>query len=204
MARRPELRLAAFLPLPLLFLKSQISNPVLDPAVIAMDRQKDFLARFLREQSRVYGYIVTLLPNRTNAEEVFQETALILWEKWDTFDPTREFVPWACGIAHNVARNFMRKHARGVYLDDDALAQVAAERLDRGTELNDRQGALSNCVERLQDRERTLLRQCYAEAVKIGDVAGQLGLTENALYLKLRRIRRILQDCVTRTLAAEA
>lgn len=167
-----------------------------------MDRQKDFLARFIREQSRVYGYIVTLLPNRADAEEVFQETALILWEKWDTYDLSREFVPWACGIAHNVARNFMRKRARGVFLDEEALAQVAAERLETREVLDVRQGALANCVDRLQTRERDLLRRCYCETVKLADVARHLGLSDNALYLKLRRIRRILQDCVTRTLAS--
>ena len=50
-------------------------------------RHDRFARAFLQCQERVYGYIVTMLPNRHDAEDVFQQTSLILWQKWDQFDP---------------------------------------------------------------------------------------------------------------------
>ena len=51
-----------------------------------------FVERFVRSQDRIYAYVVTLLPNRADAEEVFQQTSLALWKKWRQFDPGRDFV----------------------------------------------------------------------------------------------------------------
>lgn len=164
--------------------------------------QGEFLKRFLQDQSRLYGYVVTLLPNRSDAEEVFQETALILWEKWQDFDETREFVPWACGIAHNVARNFLRKQGnRRVYLDEEFLRRVTAAREERQGTLDERRGALADCMAQLPAKQRDLLERCYSDQQTARDVAEQLGMTDNALYLRLRRIRRILYDCVTRRMS---
>src|ERR1700722_10832150 len=94
-----------------------------------------FVEGYLRSQDRIYAYVVSLLPNRADAEDVFQQTSLILWKKWQQFDPTRDFVTWACGIAHFEVRNFLRKQqdkpgiAR-VYLSEDVLEEVSQVRLE--------------------------------------------------------------------------
>src|SRR5436190_24162203 len=91
-----------------------------------------FVERFVRCQDRLYAYVATLLPNRADAEEVFQQTSLVLWRKWQEYDLGRDFLPWACGIAHHEVRNFLRKHKdRGrVYLGEDVLAEVGQVRLE--------------------------------------------------------------------------
>jgi len=109
-----------------------------------------FAERFVRSQDRIYAYVVTLLPNRNDAEEVFQQTSLVLWKKWQQFDPGRDFVAWACGIAHHEVRNFLRKHKdRGrVYLSEDVMAEVAQARLEFHDVLEERRQALRHCLDR--------------------------------------------------------
>src|SRR3954451_13479307 len=116
------------------------------------DRRHDqFVERFVRSQDRIYAYVVTLLPNRADAEEVFQQTCLALWKKWDQFDPARDFVAWACGMAHYEVRNFLRRPDRGrVYLSEDALSEVAEARLDAHDALEDRRRALQKCLDGLK------------------------------------------------------
>src|SRR6516162_2155469 len=111
-----------------------------------------FVERFVRSQDRIYAYVATLLPNRTDAEEVFQQTSLVLWKKWQQFDPDRDFVRWACGMAHHEVRNFLRKHAekRRVYLSEDVLEEVARVRLDLHDVLEARRRALRECLARLK------------------------------------------------------
>jgi RNA polymerase sigma-70 factor (ECF subfamily) len=164
-----------------------------------------FVERFVRSQDRIYAYVALLLPNRADAEEVFQQTSLILWKKWQQFDPARDFVRWACGVAHLEVRNFLRKHAdKGrVYLSEDVLAEVAEVRLESHDVLEARRQALRRCLDRLEAGTRELLERCYAGRESIKTIAESRGQRPNVLYMTLKRLRRALFDCVNRTLAAE-
>jgi RNA polymerase sigma-70 factor (ECF subfamily) len=171
-----------------------------------MDAQHDqFVARFVRSQDRIYAYVATLLVNRADAEEVFQETSLILWKKWREFDPARDFVRWACGIAYLEVRNFLRKRqtASRVGLSEHVLAQVAQTRLDSQPLLDARRPALAACLDRLRPEQRALLERCYAGKDSVKVIAAEIGKTANGLYLTLKRLRRALFDCVNRALAGE-
>jgi RNA polymerase sigma-70 factor (ECF subfamily) len=165
-----------------------------------------FMERFLRSQDRLYAYIVTLLPNRADAEDVFQQTSLILWKKWQEFDQDRDFVTWACGIAHYEVRNFLRKqHDKArVYLSEDILEEVGRLRLEQHDVLEARRTALRRCLGRLQQAQRELLERCYAGKDTIKMIAAALGQTPNVLYMTLKRLRRALFHCINRTLAGEA
>jgi RNA polymerase sigma-70 factor (ECF subfamily) len=160
-----------------------------------------FVEQFIRSQDRIYAYVVTLLPNRADAEEVFQQTSLALWKKWQQFDPTRDFVRWACGMAHYEALTFLRKHAdRGrVALSEDVLSEVAKDRLELHDVLEARRTALRHCLDRLQREKRQLLERCYTGKDNIKDIAAELGQSPNVLYMTLKRLRRTLFDCINLT-----
>jgi RNA polymerase sigma-70 factor (ECF subfamily) len=164
-----------------------------------------FLERFIRSQDRIFAHVATLLPNRADAEEVFQQTSLILWKKWQQFEPSRDFVRWACGIAHHEVRNFLRKHAdKGrVYLSEDVLSEVGQVRLELHDLLEARRRALAPCLNRLKQSKRELLERCYAGRDSIKTIAEELGQRPNVLYMTLKRLRRALFDCINRAVAAE-
>jgi RNA polymerase sigma-70 factor (ECF subfamily) len=164
-----------------------------------------FVERFVRSQDRIFAYVALVLPNRTDAEEVFQQTSLVLWKKWQQYDPQRDFVAWACGIAHHEVRNFLRKHRdRGrVFLSEDVLEEVAQVRLDAVDVLEARRQALQHCLDQVEPSSRELLERCYAGTDTIKTIAEGLGQRPNALYMTLKRLRRVLFDCINRTLAAE-
>jgi RNA polymerase sigma-70 factor (ECF subfamily) len=164
-----------------------------------------FVERFVRSQDRIYAYVATLLPNRADAEEVFQQTSLILWKKWQEFDLTRDFVRWACGIAYLEVRNFLRKHrsAGRVGFSEQILEQVAQTRMEAHPLLDARRQALATCLERLDPDRRALLERCYAGKDSVKLIAAEIGKTVNGLYLTLKRLRRALFECINRTLAAQ-
>src|SRR5205823_675687 len=126
--------------------------------------QDRFVEQFVRCQDRIYAYVVTLLPNRTDAEEVFQQTSLALWKKWPQYDPTRDLVRWACGMAHLEVCSCLRKRAGRVTvgLSEDVLLEVAEVRLDKHDSLEARRQALVHCLDQLKRHSRELLERCYA------------------------------------------
>jgi RNA polymerase sigma-70 factor, ECF subfamily len=167
-------------------------------------QHQQFAELFVTHQAQVYGYITTLLPNRHDAEDVFQQTSLILWKKWEQFEPARSFLHWACGIAHNEVRNFLRGRACDrVVFSEKLIADLADMRLQSQTILEPRRRALVGCMKKLDFMCRQLLERCYAGKESMQTIARQFQTTPNALYLRLRRIRRDLQLCIHRTICEE-
>src|ERR1035438_7427681 len=90
--------------------------------------QQRFLALFLRSEREIFRYVTALVPNLVEAEEIVQQTALALWEKFDSYDPSRPFTPWACRFALNKARQWMERRQKWQILLADGLAEGLARR----------------------------------------------------------------------------
>ena len=171
---------------------------------MAFGGRDDFAERLVQNQHRVFAYIVTLLPNRDDAEDAFQSTCLILWKKWEEFDPGRDFFGWACGVAHNEVRNMLRRTQRSrPQLSDDLLAQIAETRLKADTVLEARNQFLALCLERLSEVQRQLVKGCYLGDRPIKAIAEEMGISPAALTMRLQRIRKILFECVDLALKDE-
>jgi RNA polymerase sigma-70 factor (ECF subfamily) len=193
------------LPMPATILFIEATTTLKGPDIDMEQQHEQFVERFIRSQERIYAYVATLLPNRTDAEEVFQQTCLILWKKWREFDPARDFVRWACGIAYLEVRNALRKQrsAGRVGLSEELLADLAQTRLESHDLLEGRRLALAECLERLDPSKRALLERCYAGKDDIKHIAAEVGKTANGLYLILKRLRRALFECINRLLETQ-
>jgi RNA polymerase sigma-70 factor, ECF subfamily len=168
------------------------------------DAHRRFSSEFVRSQHRVFGYIVSLVANRSDAEEIFQQVCLILWEKWNQYDASRPFISWACGIALNVVRNHRRKMVGTPQLLDGQLLNQIAETYERHeTWLDKRRQALENCLSKLSQDQRSIVDSAYFRQQSIIDVAAKLGLTPAAATMRLQRIRRSLFECINRAMALE-
>src|SRR5438309_8365030 len=73
---------------------------------------KLFLRLFLQNERRLYAYILTLLPHRADADDVFQEASLVLWDKFDADHPPLDFAAWGCRIAYFKVLDFSKKRQR--------------------------------------------------------------------------------------------
>lgn len=171
-----------------------------------MDAEKHhlFAERLVRDQHRVYSYLVTLVSNRADAEELFQQTSLTLWENWERYDPALDFFPWACGFAHNHVRNFLRKRQSSqVLLDADVVGLLAERAEARTTGEDDRLAALRNCLASLTASHRELVESYYG-GLAVQELAAQRSATPNAIYKLLQRIRESLHECVSLRMAQGA
>lgn len=156
-----------------------------------------FMERFVAAQSQVYGYIAMLLPNRADADDLFQQTSLVLWRKRDRYDPSRQFLSWALGIAHNEIRNFLRRaDRRGAHLSEPLVEKLAETRQAAAQRLDAQIGRLAECMDRLTPEQRELIEQCYMGAKPIKLIAAERCVEPPVLYKRLDRIRWTLMDCI--------
>ncbi|MFH1301909.1 MAG: sigma-70 family RNA polymerase sigma factor [Planctomycetota bacterium] len=171
---------------------------------LAPDEQ--FVSLLARHHSLIRGFIGTLLPHQTDAEDVFQQTCLVLWRKWNTFDSEQSFSAWACGIAFYEVKNFQRVQSRDrLYFSDEVLSLVAECQTNSLTETDRQKQALDDCIQKLDGENRQFIRDCYHDQLTIKEVAAQSGRSADATYKKLARLRLRLMDCMQQTLhSAEA
>lgn len=153
-----------------------------------------------RHQPEIHRYILSLLPDRMLADDVAQETNLVLWRKAAEYDPAQPFLPWAFTIALYQVKAARRDAGRDRHVFDDSLVEIlAAEcREESGAELEQ---ALERCLHELPQRQRELILARYAPGSSVQDLAEQRGQTPTALSLALMRIRKALETCIARKLA---
>jgi len=166
------------------------------------DRKADF-AHFLAEnQARLYGYVHSLVPDLNHADDLYQQTVLVLWGKFDEFDRGRSFFAWACGVARFEAANYVRALARQrrFFNDELSLLLVEAHEEIAESELADRREALSRCVDKLSPPDRALLTECYLDPAGVPAAAARRNRSPHSVYNSLRRIRQALLKCITRAL----
>ena len=171
----------------------------------AKDRHEAFVAHFTREHRRVHGYIVSLLPNTADADEVMQETSLILWRKWPEFREGSDFARFAFGIAKREVFKFGREKRRrgGVVLSEELVEAISLEQERQRHNHDERRAALRACYEELDEEQRRLLAQRYGEQTTTRALAEQLGRPASTLYKSLDRSRAQLRECIDRRLAVE-
>ena len=94
-------------------------------------RNREFMRLFSQYSRAIYSHILTLVMNEADADELYQETSIVLWEKFEEFEPGTNFLAWASHIAYYKTLNFRRqKSQRAFPLDDgtlDLLAETSAE-----------------------------------------------------------------------------
>jgi RNA polymerase sigma-70 factor, ECF subfamily len=168
------------------------------------DRTTEFVALFAAHDRGIYKYILTLLTNPNDTQEVFQETSVTLWQKFGEYRPGSNFFAWACRVAYFEVLRFRQDHRRDrLRFNDDVLQLLAEERPAGEGLLQNRRLALPDCMEKLPTSDRELIEQRYASEETILEIARRTGRPANTLYKALERIRRTLMKCIEDAVSEE-
>ena len=166
---------------------------------------EQFMRLFLQAEREVLRYVMVLVPNVNDARDVVQETAVALWKAIAKYDSARPFAPWACRFALNEARMFLRTEGRRRrFLDEDVAALLEERRAEIATRLDARREHLQDCLGRLPDDQRELVRGYYFDDESIAALASRSDRNAEATYKLLQRIRQALHQCIERKLQLEA
>lgn len=153
---------------------------------------------FLAHEPAILRAVLVFVPQRHDARDIVQETAVALWRHFGDFDPARPFVNWACGFARMEVRRFLRRAQRRAALSEQAvIALKATERIETGW-LEEHARHLAECRERLAPEHRRVLDGYYVDETSVEALAERHGRSVEAIYKLLQRIRHALLDCMER------
>ena len=170
------------------------------------DSIKHLTLEWTKAQPAVGRFIRSFVRDKSDAEDVLQEVALTIVDKYEKYDPSRPFIGWALGVAKNIIKAHFRKQLRRPQTveDEQAIERVADsfEALQPG--LEDMKEALQDCMSRVPAEDRKLIGLRYEEELKPAELAGRLGKSANHVAVVLHRIRAALRKCVERKMSATA
>lgn len=161
------------------------------------ERYETFVAIFAHHEPDLCRFIRSLLPSWTDADEVLQQTAIVIWRKFDQYDPSTQFMKWACVIARFEALGYRRKMARErLVFREDVMELMADEGIDELETRSREHEALEGCMRKMPETQRKFLTLAYTPGVKVKDLAEEAGATSAAFYMRLKRLRHQLMQCV--------
>ncbi len=169
------------------------------------DNTEQFVRQLTEHQNRLFGYVYSLLGDRSRAADVVQETNLVLWRKIGEFQTDKPFLPWAFAIARFQVLAHLRDHKRDRLLLDAELVESLSDEAQRQSEQIDAiREALRPCMQLLTPANRELIDGRYFRAMSVAELATSVERTVGSIKVALLRIRRQLAECVQKRLAAEA
>jgi RNA polymerase sigma-70 factor (ECF subfamily) len=174
-----------------------------DPRV-DLAREERFLQLFLAHERRIFGFLLALVPAWSDAEDLLQESSVVMWRKLDEFEPGTDFAAWALSIARYQVLSYRKKQRRErVFFSERTLEMLADQMAALGRSEDARRDALEHCIARLNTRDRELVRLRYVSGATTQGVADSLGRSVQAVYKALNKIHEQLLMCIRRTLASE-
>jgi RNA polymerase sigma-70 factor (ECF subfamily) len=168
-----------------------------------MPSHDQFLPLFLAAQPDLRAFIGAMVRDPVTREDIFQEVAMILWKTFQRYDPERSFGAWARGVAaHKIMEDRRVRSRLPESCTEEALEalSISFAKEDADAPWQDREKALSYCLELLPERTARFIDQRYHHQRPVDVIAQEANMTVDALYQTLSRVRRQLRECVQRRL----
>jgi RNA polymerase sigma-70 factor (ECF subfamily) len=154
---------------------------------------------FIRHQVRVFRFLLRIVGNRENAEDLVSEVFLEVWRKAGQFEMRSQVTTWLLGIARHKALGFLRRQrttlcAEGVVesIEDPADdPEVATQKSERGTLLRD-------CIGHLSASHREVIDLVYYQQQSIEDVAKIVGVPVNTVKTRMFYARKQIADMMAK------
>lgn len=169
-------------------------------AAIAQSRDREAFARlFDYFAPRLQAYLVRQGSDAAMAEEITQDTMVILWRKAALFDPAKSsLATWLYRVARNRRIDLLRRDRTTSLEPDDPLFDLADETdLEGELDASQREAAVRAAMRDLPQEQLSLLRLAFFDGLshsEISEATGlPLGTVKSRIRLAFTRLRRTLE-----------
>ncbi len=148
-------------------------------------------------------YLRASVARESFAEDLFQETMVVAWKRFEEFDRTRPFGPWLRGIAKNLILAHYRARKKDMLLCSLDVLEHLDRRVEQiaqrpGDTWDEKIARLSDCLEHLPNEYREPLELHYRDHHNTHTISGLLATSREAVKKRLQRARAKLADCLKR------
>ncbi|MDD4623347.1 MAG: sigma-70 family RNA polymerase sigma factor [Kiritimatiellae bacterium] len=165
-------------------------------------RAESFVVLLTGAQCDLQTYIAYLVGNPDDAQDILQDTNLVLWREASRYDAKRPFLAWAKTVAYYQVLTFFKKRSRDRLVFDQDMVLLLAE-ADSGhhTGMQERLLLLDACFKKLTQMQRAVMKWRYYRDWPVRRIAKKFECSEASISMLLTRTRRALAECIERSLA---
>lgn len=165
------------------------------------DKQEklDLFVRLLsRYQGQIYSYILSVVGNYSDADDILQDTSTKLWDLFDRYEPGTDFLKWSLSVAYYRVLEYRKKAKRcnkTIYTDDffNDLSDSAPKYLSSTREYLEK---LKGCIEKLVPNDKSLIAMRYYKSIPAREIASRIDKPIRSVYSALARIQHLLLNCI--------
>ena len=171
--------------------------------------QSQVVKLLLENRDVLLGFIYALTRDFPAAEEIFQETSLVILEEGPKQAAIGNFLAWARAIARRRVAEYWRKTTRRQGIEQlsgsmgEIVEQAFAEHELPAEEQQMRMQFLLECLERLAGRSREVVTRFYRQHQSLKAIAAEMGWQADSVKVALSRARKTLADCIEMKIAHE-
>jgi len=167
-------------------------------------RTEMFLSLLMANQRRINSYILSLVPNFHDADDIMQETITVMWRKFEGFEVGTDFAGWGLKVAYYCILNFRKNKAKDkLVFSENIFQQLHEIAKDKQSRTDERIHYLRRCIQKLKSADQRFLRARYELNCDARSLAMQLDRSVQYVYKHLSRIHHMLNLCVKRAVQGQ-
>ena len=160
-----------------------------------MELSDEFILELTQVQQRLLSYIYRRVANREQAQEVLQQTNLVLCRKADDFELGTNFNAWAFAVAHYQILSHRQNVVRERLVFSDEVFLVVDARDEESLVREELKRILRFCYGKLSQVNQELMKLRYQDGLSFQQVADELNKQISAVKVQVHRIRLNLKKC---------
>jgi RNA polymerase sigma-70 factor (ECF subfamily) len=167
---------------------------------IALGSRQAFEKLYRDSSPQLFAICLRIVPQRSEAEDVLQEVFATVWRKAAQYDVERAgAMSWLAMIARNKAIDRIRSQPQMRKSESLELAEEIAD--PAASPQSDAQAAgererLDECMKRLDDRRRSLIRAAFFDGSTYEELAARIGSPLGTVKSWIRRGLLQLRECL--------
>ncbi|MBN1763888.1 MAG: sigma-70 family RNA polymerase sigma factor [Sedimentisphaerales bacterium] len=160
-----------------------------------------FLNHLMHKQMRIYAFILSMVRNYQDADDILQDTVNTMWQKYAESQPIHDFVAWGIQIAYYKIMDFRKKQKGNIHIQytDQLFEKMLPVTRETDRYSDKRLDKLKKCLKKLGPRQSKFVELRYYQDLKPRQIASLLGLSILNVYKIMSRIHSQLLDCVKST-----
>lgn len=159
-------------------------------------KEKQFKALFEKYYTKLYYSSLAIVRDEDDARDIVNDVFTHIWEKHDSFEDTVNSMYLYTSIRHrsldhlkkkkvrdNYANNYMKSNDEGFLYDDEEEERIRQ---------------IQKVIDKMPEKTKYVLDQCYMEGKKYMEVASDIGISRDGVRKHIVKALRLLREAFSK------